>query len=111
MASLEQASKCPKCDEEGNKWNEKPSGRPGNKVLFFRCQNTTCEWGSQGEDDMGWIVEVDPKGNVLERDPRDKQFPSIPEAVADKVRQQAEQVGKQMAKPIKSLEDTPEIGH
>lgn len=107
MASLDEASKCPICKEPGNKYEERSSGNAGNKVLMYRCTNTTCRWG-QDPEDMGWIVEVDSSGAIAERKAHDKQFPSLkppPEAI-----EHARRVGEQLAKPTNDLKNTPEIG-
>jgi hypothetical protein len=106
MATLEEASRCPKCREPGKKMGEKPSGNPGNKALIYHCENQTCKWGAD-PDDMGWIVEIDVRGNVSERTPGDKQFPEVPQDKELERRIQA--IGEQYARPT-NPRSTPEIG-
>lgn len=105
MATLSEAEKCPRCKEQGRRVNEQPSGNLGNKVLIFKCENTRCPWG-RDPDDMGWIVELDPRGNVLERgnDPT-KQFPLLPNISEREVAKWAEG----LSQPVEKLDDTPEL--
>ena len=76
MATLQEAEACPKCGEPGNKYAEKPSGNIGNKVLMYRCGNSACIWG-QDPEDLGWIIEVDHRGQIPDRKAGVKQFPDL----------------------------------
>lgn len=97
MATLQEAEKCPICGHPGNKYTEKPSGNLGNKVLMYRCTNSECRWGKDPED-FGWIVEVDFKGQIPERKPHDKQFPTLPALTAQQER--AIEEARQYAQPV-----------
>jgi hypothetical protein len=106
MATLDEASKCPRCKEPGEKYGEKASGRRGNKVLMYRCNNTTCPWGKD-PDDMGWIVEVNDRGEIQERGATDKQFPVLPPN--EEMERRIREVAEQYSKPT-SIRQTPEVG-
>lgn len=105
MASLSDAEKCPRCKESGKRVSKQPSGNAGNTVHIFKCENSTCPWG-RDPDDMGWIVELDPKGNVLERgNSTEKQFPLLKSVDEKQVAKWAEG----LSQPVEKLDDTPEL--
>jgi hypothetical protein len=107
MTTLNEAARCPICNEPGHQYAVKPSGNPGNKVLMYRCTNSQCRWGSDPED-LGWIVEVDQTGNIPERTAADKQFEPL--HVDPAVIERAQQAAKAYAKPVQDLKKTPEVG-
>jgi len=108
MATWEEASKCPRCNQPGRQTSAVPSGNPGNKVVTLKCENSACPWGRDPED-LGWIVELDPQGNVCERKPGDVQFPKmgkIPKSIAEQAMMQAERDSKAVT-PTQG--ETPEV--
>lgn len=107
MATLEEASRCPSCKETGEQYAVRPSGNPGNKVLMFRCKNSTCKFGSDPED-IGWIVELDREGNIPERKAGEKQFGLIlPKGSAAEER--AKKIAESYSRPVENLDETPEV--
>jgi hypothetical protein len=69
MATIEDASYCPKCSQQGIKVKESP-GPKGGKVFVIHCQNEVCLWYQ-----TGWVVQVASDGvTVAERNQGPKQF-------------------------------------
>lgn len=74
MTTFEEARRCPKCQQVGDKRSERFVGQ-GIKILLLFCTNTRCTWY-----DTPWPVQVNPDGSIP--DPprhRDKNFPKIPD--------------------------------
>lgn len=69
MATLEEATRCPKCDEPGAKTETRPADR-GGKIYTYECRNERCRWFGDG----GWIVQVNPDGTIPERKKGPKEF-------------------------------------
>jgi hypothetical protein len=60
-ASLEEASRCPKCKEQGAV-SALVGGRRGSRVYTYTCQNDKCIWYN-----TGWVVQVNSDGTIPER--------------------------------------------
>jgi hypothetical protein len=76
QTTVAKASKCPKCNQQGDKISEKPSADPKYVVHVYQCNYKLCTWY-----DTTWIVAVDEDGVVPERDIGHikKAFPKLPE--------------------------------
>jgi hypothetical protein len=62
VASIEEASKCPKCGLTGElSGAPQQSAKPGVRVLTYKCKNDRCKWY-----DTGWLVQLNPDGSVPE---------------------------------------------
>jgi Zn-finger nucleic acid-binding protein len=62
MATIEEASVCPKCGLTGEaEGAPQPSAKPGITVITFKCKNNRCVWF-----DTGWLVQKNPDGSVPE---------------------------------------------
>ena len=57
--TLEQAARCPKCDEAGDIGSRMHSNQPGIDVIGITCRNEACSWY-----ETGWIVTVNPDGSI-----------------------------------------------
>lgn len=68
MATIEEATYCPKCGQQGIQVKQSP-GPKGGKVFVIHCQNKLCTWL-----DTGWVVQVKSDGTVAERNKGPKQF-------------------------------------
>lgn len=82
LTSLEDATYCPKCGQQGVKVKETP-GPKGGKIFVIHCQNAVCPWL-----DSGWVVQVKSDGTVAEREQGIKQFEKLTptdKAVAEKI--------------------------
>lgn len=81
--TLEEASRCPKCEEPGRYAGERslgPHGRQG-KAKIFECENNRCKWFG-----TTWIVQVGPDGTIPPPTTvRDKQFKELKDD-PDKIR-------------------------
>lgn len=78
MADYEEAKRCPKCQQPGDKVSEHSAGpefKPGTKAHIIMCRNELCRWY-----DTTWVVQVRPDGTVP--DPqilnRQKNYPDMP---------------------------------
>jgi len=88
MATLEEASHCPRCGEVGIQGNVRLLGARG-KLIQFDCRNTRCKWYNQ----PGWSVQVRKDGTVPDPDttPRGN-FPALDN-----------EVGKRMVENLEGL--------
>lgn len=64
MATLEEASRCPKCSQVGRQGPKQPSAKPGVSVIVFTCENQLCQWY-----DTGWPVSINPDGTIPDPGP------------------------------------------
>ena len=71
MATLEDAIRCPKCQENGKEVKRTP-GPKGSRIYVFHCQKETCKWFG-----TGWTVQVKADGTVPERQKGPKQFEQL----------------------------------
>lgn len=76
MATLEEATYCPKCKAQGKMVKETPGSR-GGKVFVIHCQNEVCPWLG-----TGWVVQVKSDGTVAERQQGPKVYEHL--SAADK---------------------------
>lgn len=82
--TLEEARRCPKCDQPGVLTGQasirKPGIPPGTKLHTFGCANERCRWyGTTCR-----VVQINPDGSIpppLVR--RTKEFPKIPDRSAE----------------------------
>ena len=77
----EEARRCPKCTEPGEKFRQQPAILPNgvrNGIIhFFRCANKRC--AKFGDVSYNWLCQVDATGHVPVLDKsRDKDFPDLP---------------------------------
>lgn len=72
MASLEEASHCPKCSQQGELTLQSAGPRVGSKALTYTCKNNLCLWFN-----TGWVVQVNPDGTIPERKAGPKQFEKL----------------------------------
>lgn len=61
MASIEEASKCPKCCYTGEPGVPQASAKPGVTVITYTCKNTLCKWY-----ETGWLVQRNADGSIPE---------------------------------------------
>lgn len=59
MATFEEASRCPKCEQPGRPGSPQPSAKPGVRVVPVTCENERCRWYN-----TGWLVQLNPDGSV-----------------------------------------------
>lgn len=59
MATLEEASRCPKCQEVGDQGAPQRSNKPGVNIIPFTCKNERCRWYN-----TAWLVQVNPDGTI-----------------------------------------------
>lgn len=89
--TLDEARRCPKCEELTQKVAEEPvrlrnrdgSRRfgiaPGTMLHSYQCQNTRCRWYGQ----IARIIQVNPDGTIPSpTTKREKEFPARPDLVA-----------------------------
>lgn len=71
MATLDEASRCPKCDQPGD--HSSSESRPdGSIVRTYYCRNERCRWYN-----TPWIVQVKADGTIPERKPQEKDYPDL----------------------------------
>ena len=58
--TIDQARRCPKCQELGAKASEAPGASRGSKEITFRCENERCVWFEQTCS----VVTVRPDGSI-----------------------------------------------
>lgn len=61
MATLEEASHCPRCKEVGEQGAPQVSAEPGIRIIVFTCRNERCRWYN-----TGWPVQLNPDGSIPE---------------------------------------------
>lgn len=62
--TLEEARRCPRCEQPGQERMMRPAPPPAVGVLhFFACENQRCEWF-----DEVWPVQTRPDGTVVQPD-------------------------------------------
>lgn len=92
--TLEEARRCPKCDQPGTFSHELavprgPDITRGAKLHHYKCENERCRWNGQ----ICRIVQVNPDGTIPPATQRTvKHFPNRPDLTAAINRQVAEQV-------------------
>ena len=90
MPSMEEAARCPRCDQPGMQNGSKP-GPKRSKVLTYICGNKLCRWYN-----TGWVVQVGSDGSIPDRRQGPKQF--VVDPWADSIaRRQLEEIA--MADP------------
>lgn len=72
--TLEEASRCPKCQEPGKHVATKPLTSSSGKLLMFLCENKRCKWYS-----TEWPVQVNSNGTIPLTLQRPKQFQPLPD--------------------------------
>lgn len=73
--TIDEARRCPKCQELGEKTSEQRS-RGGSSEIAFTCQNERCVWHGS----VCRVVTVRPDGSIPEpKAHRPKQFAKIPD--------------------------------
>jgi hypothetical protein len=82
--TLEEARRCPKCQQPGELARQTPAPRrlgvtPGARMHHYQCKNTRCKW----YDDIVRIVQVNPDGSIPMPGRRDKAFPAIPDRTVE----------------------------
>lgn len=68
MTTVEDAKRCPRCDQPGDQ-TVTTAGPKGSKLYTFVCNNRLCRWYS-----TGWIVQVNADGSIPERKGGEKEF-------------------------------------
>jgi hypothetical protein len=68
MPSLEEAVRCPKCDQPGMPGSTQ-AGPRRSKILTYVCENKLCRWYG-----TGWVVQVGSDGSIPDRRQGPKQF-------------------------------------
>jgi hypothetical protein len=80
QTTLEEARRCPRCDEPGQKGEERALDRTsgatrGARLFMFYCRNGRCRWYN-----TSWGVQVNPDGTVPPpTTSRDKFFRPLPD--------------------------------
>lgn len=74
-STLEEASRCPRCEQAGKYVGERSLRDPRQgKLKVFSCENTRCKWYN-----TTWTIQVAPNGTIppptLEREKRFKKLP------------------------------------
>lgn len=91
-ASWEEASRCPKCDNQGVKVAEIRLDRHQGKSITLECQHELCRWYKQR-----WIVQVKPDGSIPVRNNQrgESAFPKLRESseLAQQARDALAQLG------------------
>src|ERR1041385_3963991 len=90
MTTLEEAARCPRCQEPGKLSSSHVGNRQGTTVRVYHCQNERCRWYG----DAGWVVQINEDGTIPERTAGPKQFEKLTpgqEAMARAVLEQNEQ--------------------
>lgn len=83
--TLEEAKRCPRCGESGEKHSERPVGG-GAKVITFHCKNEGCAWFN-----TGWGVQINRDGSIPVNDgPGEKQF-AMPDWLKNAGRREVEE--------------------
>jgi len=77
MTTLEEASRCSKCDNPGEYTGEQRlESVRGSKIKTFTCRNARCKWFNQ----VCAVVQVDVNGTIPPATlQRPKQFPKLPD--------------------------------
>lgn len=82
QTTLEEASRCPRCEVPGRFNGERPLRSGDGKVKVFLCENARCRWYN-----TTWTVQVNANGTIPP--PlltRDKQFRPLPKDGGNVVR-------------------------
>lgn len=74
--TYEEAKRCPKCEQPGEKTKEEPARRvPGARLHTIYCRNPKCKWY-----DTPYIIQVNADGTIPPPNAhRDRLFPGLPE--------------------------------
>lgn len=72
MATWEEASKCPRCEQRGQEVTQF-SGPNRSTIHTLECRNERCSWF-----ESRWIVQRLEDGSVPQRAGGQKEFPPIP---------------------------------
>lgn len=82
--TLEEAKRCPKCNEPGEETGSKPlrtSETRGARLLDVFCRNSRCSWYN-----TPWVIQVNPDGTVPPPNMnREKRFPKLDPVVGERV--------------------------
>lgn len=73
MASLDDASRCPRCQNQGQETSKKKERKFTNVV--FTCKNPRCRWF-----ETTWVVSVNSDGSITERTEKPSDFPPLPKS-------------------------------
>lgn len=74
--TIDEARRCPKCEELGQETNVKPGPSRGSKEISFTCKNDRCQWFDQ----VCRVVTIRADGSIPEPTTRrTKNFPKIPD--------------------------------
>lgn len=95
MATLEEARKCPKCDQPGKEESRRPAGRGQGDLVTFICQTTLCMWFGG----VCRVVQIRPDGSIPDPSPRTKQYPTLPTTNATRAIDQLNQLLEAQRKP------------
>lgn len=73
--TYEEAKRCPKCQEPGEKTKEEVARRvPGARLHTIHCRNSRCSWYN-----TPYIIQVNPDGTIPRPDAhKSRLFPSLP---------------------------------
>jgi hypothetical protein len=87
--TLEEASKCPRCDNFGDVGPRRPTAKPGYDCIVITCKTELCPWY-----DTGWIVQINPDGTIPDAAPPGtvrgaKQFDVLPDDAIRAANEQA----------------------
>lgn len=77
--TLNEARRCPKCEEPGEETGKRPLERRqgvtrGAMLHEFKCRNKRCKWF-----DTPFFVQINPDGTVPPPQVRQKQFHALPD--------------------------------
>lgn len=74
--TIDEARRCPKCQELGRKTAEGPGASRGSKELTFTCENERCVWFEQTCS----VVTIRPDGTIPDPNRhRTKMFHKVPD--------------------------------
>jgi hypothetical protein len=59
MPTLEEAGRCPKCQQPGVQGKTLPTQEIGKKVIMFTCETKSCRWYN-----TGWPVQINADGTI-----------------------------------------------
>lgn len=107
MTTLEEARRCPRCNELGEHVEKEDrylrSGTArGSKITNFYCRNSRCKWFN-----TSWTVQVRPDGTIPDALLyRDKKFPELPtwgqrsvDALEEQLRLETQKGGAEVRNP------------
>lgn len=74
MTTLEQASRCARCDQPGRHTGDKSLESGSGKLKMFMCENERCPWYK-----TEWPVQVSSNGTIPMTLRRPKRFSALPD--------------------------------